>query len=51
LGEEYKSIYFDYRHEVKEDMLFTYNVTIERIPADIVAVEKQYILSIVSVCL
>jgi len=44
-------IYFDYRHEVKQDMQCTYNVTMEGVSANIVSVEKQYVLHIVSVCL
>jgi hypothetical protein len=35
----------------KQERLVTYDVTMRRVRATIVAVEKQYVLHIVSVCL
>jgi hypothetical protein len=35
----------------KQDRHCTYNVTLRRVRATIVAVEKQYVLQIVSVCM
>jgi len=40
----------NYLHQFKQERQYSYNVTLRRVRATIVAVEKQYVLHILSVC-